>query len=262
LDETLVLRCWADGFDTVLGPDRAYEGLALIDLAEGASAGTVGLGFEGIVSLDAAGDALYLTTCEGVQAATSTVAPQCAYFITAIDVAGEPSAGPSVNVPGVFVQYDPQSDLLTLRDDQWLLYWESRGYLRTVRWDGASEAEPLDSVQLPEGTSQVLGRGAAVYLDAYEDGLKLHAVSVSPEGTLDGGAAVLVTRDWGNLLDARDSKAYVMIGGGAVARYDFDSGEGQLAQLVPVMGQPSRIRFGATAAYAPVGYSGVVRLPF
>jgi len=72
---------------------------------------------------------------------------------------------------------------------------------------------------------------------------------------------VLVTKDWGSLLDARGSSAYVVLGGSAVARYDFGSGAGSLGEIVPVMGYPLRIRFGASTAYVSTGYSGVLELP-
>ncbi len=261
LGDLLALRCRADEYGAVLGPDTAEQGLALIDLAAGEFTGTVGLAFDHIVSLDAADAGLYLSTCEPLETVAGMETPKCAHFITAIDVAGTPSAGPSVNVPGIFVQYDPGNGLLTLRDDQWLRNWEYRSHLRTVRWNGGEEVESLDSVQLPNGASQVLGRGAKVYVESYADGLRLYAVAVSPGGALEPGSGVLVTRDWGSLLDARDSSAYVVLGGSAVARYDFSSGAGTLGEIVPVMGYPLRIRFGASAAYISTGYSGVLELP-
>ncbi|HPV38493.1 MAG TPA: hypothetical protein PK729_14745, partial [Candidatus Hydrogenedentes bacterium] len=261
LGDVLALRCRADEYGAVLGPDTADQGLALIDLEAGEFTGTVGLAFENIVSLDAADKRLYLSTCEPLAAVAGMETPKCAYFITAIDVAGAPSAGPSANVPGIFVQYDPGSGLLALRDDQWLRDWEYRSHLRTVRWDGGEEVESLDSVQLPSGASQVLGRGAKVYVESYADGLRLYAVAVSPGGALEPGSGVLVTKDWGSLLDARGSSAYVVLGGSAVARYDFGSGAGSLGEIVPVMGYPLRIRFGASTAYVSTGYSGVLELP-
>lgn len=261
LGDVLALRCRADEYGAVLGPDTADQGLALIDLEAGEFTGTVGLAFENIVSLDAADKRLYLSTCEPLAAVAGMETPKCAYFITAINVAGAPSAGPSANVPGIFVQYDPGSGLLALRDDQWLRDWEYRSHLRTVRWDGGEEVESLDSVQLPSGASQVLGRGAKVYVESYADGLRLYAVAVSPGGALEPGSGVLVTKDWGSLLDARGSSAYVVLGGSAVARYDFGSGAGSLGEIVPVMGYPLRIRFGASTAYVSTGYSGVLELP-
>ncbi len=259
--DVLALRCRADTYDTVLGPATAEEGLALVDLAAGTFSGTAGLAFDNIVALDVAGDKLYLTTCESLEPATSMEAPQCAYFITAIDVAGAPSVGPSANVPGVFVQYDPDSGVLTLRDDQWLRDWESRSYLRTVLWGGEQDVEAIDSIQLPSGTNQILGRGARVFIEVYADGMRLYAGAVAPDGALNLGRAILVTKDWGNLFDAWSSSAYVILGGSAIARYDFSSGAGQLAEITPVMGMPSRIRFGASAAFVATGYAGVVQLP-
>ena len=107
----------------------------------------------------------------------------------------------------------------------------------------------------------MLGRGARVYVDAYQEGLKLYAIGVGPEGGLEAGAGLQVTPRWGRLMDAKGSSAYVTIGGGSIAWYDFGSGEGQLGRLVPVMTAPTRIHFGRAAAYAAIGYSGVVELP-
>ena len=263
LGDRLVLRCRADSYDTVLGPDTADQGLAMVDLADRVFAGTAGLAFDNIVSLNAAGAKMYLTTCEPVEVepVKEPDNPQCAYFVTSIDLAGTPSAGPSANVPGIFVQYEPGNGVLALSDDQWLEGGEFQSYLRTVHWDGAEEVESLDEIQLSEGTSQMLGRGSKVYLETYAEGLKLYAVSVSPDGALALGNPVLVTKDWGSLLDAWGSSAYVVLGGNAIALYDFSSGEGLLEEIVPVMSTPSKLRFGTSAAYASTGYSGVVKLP-
>ena len=112
----------------------------------------------------------------------------------------------------------------------------------------------------PENTGIVLGRGSKVYLDGYDEGYMLYAATVSPSGFLSLGNGIQVTEQWGALVDAKGASAYVSAGGYVIARYDF-SGPGTLGDVVPVMSAPSKIRFGATNAYAPLGYFGLVVLP-
>jgi hypothetical protein len=130
-----------------------------------------------------------------------------------------------------------------------------------VSWDGENEVVPLDSAMLPGGAGQVLARGARVYFDAYDSGYKLHAASIADNGAIALGDGVLVTEQSGSLVDAQGLSAYVAIGNGAVARYDFATGNGTLTDLVPVMGWPSRVRFGQDTAYILLGYFGIVTLP-
>jgi uncharacterized secreted protein with C-terminal beta-propeller domain len=275
LGHTLVLRGTADSYSQTVGPDEAEQGVALIDLSnEDLPYATLGLGFADIVSVDAAGGALYVGTSENAGMEGTSLGPVVAYFLTEVDV-NTPAAGPSVNVPGLFLQYDPEKQLLTLRDEQWWgfpeivrtvaddeePYWGYTTALKTVSWDGENEVVPLDSAMLPGGAGQVLARGARVYFDAYDSGYKLHAASIADNGAIALGDGVLVTEQSGSLVDAQGLSAYVAIGNGAVARYDFATGNGTLTDLVPVMGWPSRVRFGQDTAYILLGYFGIVTLP-
>ena len=186
-------------------------------------------------------------------------APECAYFITEFDPAAV-DAGPTVNVPGVFVQYDSDANVLTLRDDEWGINYSFNTLLRTVSWDGGLGVDEIDNTDLPDGVSVVLGRGAKLYIEAYDNGVRLHTVDVSPGGALQPSGSVLVTESWGNLIDANGASAYFGIGGGAIVRYDC-SGNPDLKELIEVMGTPNEIRFGENGAYAPLGYFGIVQLP-
>jgi len=105
----------------------------------------------------------------------------------------------------------------------------------------------------------VMGRGAKVYVDAYaSDGYYLYAASVGPDGDLSLSEGLLVTHEWGNLLDAQGTIAYITIGN-AVAWYDF-SGKGAYAGVEQTMGSPVSMRFGVEDAYVLQGYSGFARL--
>ena len=70
-----------------------------------------------------------------------------------------------------------------------------------------------------------------------------------------------VSGSWVYLLNAHGDSAYAVVGGSAIARYDF-SGTPALTDLVETMGAPVNMRFGAETAYAPLGYAGVARLTF
>lgn len=258
---TLVLRCTADSFDQTIGSGPAYEGLALVDLESLQLTKTVGLGFPSVSGVDAVGGKVYISskTYVNTPAVPLTRGPECAYFITEFDPLTL-TAGPTVNVPGALVQYDPSSGVLTLRDDQWDANYSYTTLLRTVSWNGGTGVSTIDNVTLPAGSSSVLGRGAKVYVEAYDNGVRLGTVNVSPAGLLQNGGGATVTTSWGNLIDANATSAYFGIGGGAIARYDC-AGAPDLKELVEVMGTPTSIRFGKNAAYAPMGYFGIVQLP-
>ncbi|HOZ48139.1 MAG TPA: beta-propeller domain-containing protein [Candidatus Hydrogenedentes bacterium] len=256
--DRLVLRCTGTEFDAYFGSENdASEGLAVIRLAEaGFPYTSVGLGYERVSSLHEVAGKLYLGTCETTGSEdllTWWQRPLCAYYLCALDLE-DLSEGPTVNVPGEWVQYDPESDLLTLKDYQWNDD-EIRTFVRTMTWSG-QHLDEGQMLELPDGTGEIIGAGAKVYFTAYDDGVHLYPVTVAP---LALGQAVLVTEAYASLLGARGDNAYVGIGN-AIARYDF--GEQQpLADLVEVMGYPTGIRFGTDCAYIPLGYSGVAVLP-
>lgn len=281
LGDVLALRCSADHFDSTIGSEQAYQGLALVDLVNLRWTSTMGLGFADIVSLDAVADKLYLGTQQYV--GMDILRPVCANYLRALDV-GSLTMGPAVNVPGTLVQYDSANALLVVRDDQWAPLWQMKSTLRTLRWSGDTAIEPLDEAELPEGVGSVLGRGSCVYLDvntggypipltgvayasstaagraakANDSGYRLYAVKVDTDGGLHVGAGVLVTKDSGSLLDARDNIALVTVGN-VVATYDF-SGDGELKDLYETMGYPLSVHFAQDDAYIALGYTGSAKL--
>ena len=254
--DTLVLRCGRTDFDSVFGDGDPYQGLALVDLTNTTPVSTVGLAYDDIVSISAAGAKLYMSTKE--TAMPWVLGAMCAYYLRELDVA-DLTMGPAVNVPGVYVQYDQQADVLVVRDDQWMLDSGVESSLRTLSWNGAGLLEPIDDVDLPGNVGQVLGRGANVFLDAHDSGLLLYKAAVAPDGTLTMAPGLLVTKQWGSLLDANADTVYVTVGS-AIARYDF-SGDGALAGLFETMGSPMSMYFGTNYAYVPLGYAGIAQLP-
>jgi hypothetical protein len=160
----------------------------------------------------------------------------------------------------VFLQYDPAAEVLLLEDMQYGPEWSYRRTVQSVSWDGRATVTPIDSQTLPEGGGTLLARGNRVYFDTYNEGYYLAEVAVASDGELSLGDKVKVSDSWANLLDARGASAYVVVGGGVIARYDF-TGTPQLTDLVPVMSSPQRLRFGESLVYAPLGYAGLVELP-
>ncbi len=258
---TLALRGYSDTYDIVYGGRDAYEGVALVDLDALEWTSTVGLAYEPVVSVNEAGGKLYITTQEDVL--LDDFLARTAYHVVELDViAGE--EGAAANVPGIFLQYDPATDILTLEDYQYEFFLDSSRsrMLRTVRWDGSGDVTLLDSLDLPSQLGGVTAAGSHVYATAYGNGYALAAASIDPDdGTFDALDPVSVSASWISLLGAQGNRAYVSVGSGAVAVYEFDD-EGELVSLEDAMGTPTTIRFGAERAYAPSGYFGLLALPY
>ena len=256
LGNKLVLKCWAPDYDVTFGSDEAYGfGLAIVNLDD-TEYTTVGLAYSNLVSVEAAGDSMYIGTC--VDVATDPQ-PQCAYYLQALNV-NTLEMGPAVNVPGLYVDYDPAQDLLFVRDDQWDGSGNISSALQTVHWDGGDELTPLDSLDLPPNTWNILRRGGSLFATTYEEGTVLLSATVDGGGNLSAGPQALVARDWAGILGARPGVAYMTVNS-AVLRYDLVEGQLTLAGLHPTMSYPTNIRFGVDYDYVCLGYSGVLALP-
>ncbi|MCX5772988.1 MAG: beta-propeller domain-containing protein [Candidatus Hydrogenedentes bacterium] len=256
LGNKLVLKCWAPDYDVDFGSDQVYGfGLAVVNLDD-AQYTTVGLGYLNPVSVEGAGDSMYIGTWEDV---SSGAEPQCAYYLQALNV-NTLEMGPAVNVPGMYVDYDPAQDLLFVRDDQWDASGNITSGLRTVRWDGGEGLTPLDSLGLPPNTWNILRRGGSLFAMTYENGTVLLSGTVDGDGNLETGPKALVTQDWAGILGARPGVAYMTVNS-AVLRYDLVDGQLTLTGLHPAMGYPTNVRFGANYDYVCLGYSGVLALP-
>lgn len=254
----LVLRGQAAKYDAVLGDGDATEGVALVDLAAGAWTRTLGLAVRGITSMQAEGDLLYLSNEErtGVDGALRPVA---AYYVRSLNPATE-SLGTAANVPGRFLHYDTESRVLSLEDYQYVRNYEIERHVATVRWDGADGVLPLDTAVVPGYSGNLLARGHRIVFEQWDASSQVASLTVDAAGQLSPGAVITVDGVWTSLIDAREDIAYLNVAGGAVAQYALD--DGSLLHLDPVMNSPWRIRFGEDAAYAPLGYSGVLRMPY
>ncbi|MBL7648125.1 MAG: beta-propeller domain-containing protein [Candidatus Hydrogenedentes bacterium] len=259
LGDTLALRCYAGEFDSVLGTGNAQQGLALINLETGAFESTVGLGYSYITSLDVVGDKLYLGNKESLDFFPFG-RPLAACYIQEIDVLNG-TAGPAANVPGYFVQYDPATDVLTLRDQQWTPDGGVESSLETVRWSGGTAVDPLDSLEVPAYTSNTIASGDRVYFDVYSPSYGLYQAIVGTDGVLTLSEMVELPGYYGSLLGAQGDDVFLSVGYGAIAQYEFSEGVGTQVSLTAVSGYPSKVRFGEENAYFPVGYYGLVTLP-
>jgi len=260
--DSLVLRCYASSYDNTVGTVGPSEGLAVVDITDSQlAARTLGLGFADVTSVDVVDDMVYLGTKESVET-IGVEAPLCAYFLQTLDI-GTGTLGPAANVPGLFVQYDPETDVLVLEDAQWrnpVWAGDVNASLESVIWDGTGAVTAADSLALPQWMSNPLGRGDRIYFEYYDTAYSLRVATVAGNGALGLGAAVPVTDSWSWLVAANDSSAYMSIGNGLIGRYDF-SGAPALGELVEVMGTPLSIRFGSNQAYAALGYFGASELP-
>jgi hypothetical protein len=283
----LTLRCGAADYDVVLGNNTPNEGIVVVDLAAGEWVQTIGLGYEHIVSLDDAGGKLYLGTRKSA-GTNSDGQPLVAHYIAELDPALA-SIGPAVNVPGSFVQYDPDTEALVVENiqyseesnpetgsgtgvgqtdagppvdayyDIWYGYVGMSRSLTSLLWDGGEEITEGNSIDLPAYPQYVLGRGGNIFVDYYEEGYNVLNVSVSGAGVLALGGTAALGDAYAYLLHAQEDTAYLSVGGRAVAVYDF-SGAPELSRVVEVMEPPLRLRFGAETAYVPLGYAGLARI--
>lgn len=264
LDGALVLRCSAEEYDQVLGDSAPTQGVATAALGDLESWATTGLGFENVASIMPVGDKMLVRSAIQANVPNRYEGALVANLIRLVDpVAG--TVGRTVNVPGMVLRYEPDTDLMVLRDFQWDSNWRDEGtyddILRTVEWDGENEITFIDATPLPDGAGSVLARKGRVYVDVYDStGYNLYVVQVSPEGLVEIDDGTHVTDAWGQLIDGHDTAAYVSVAGGALARYDTEAAT-TLTDIVQTMGAPMELRFGDTTAYAPLGYHGVLEIP-
>lgn len=255
----LVLRGTTDRYDTVIGGGTANEGVALIDLDRAEFTGTVGFGLRGVESLHAANGAIYVTNREdsGVDGLGRGVV---AYYLRAFDPASR-AFGAAANVPGRFLQYNPATRVLALEDYQYRRFTEVSRQVATVLWDGGAGVQPVARVDLPQGAGALLARGARIVFDQWDQAYRVGSLAVGPGGQLAQGGTAAVEGAWASLIDARGDVAYLNIGGRAVAQYRLD-GTPAPVRIDGVMATPWKLRFGAEAAFGPLGYSGLLRLPY
>lgn len=257
--DALVLPCGGGPFDTQFGviPGGYYymQGLAVVDLPE-AEYTTVGLAYSNIVSLDQAGDSIYIGTSTELFNITR---PECAYYLREFHVPTL-EMGPAANVPGTFVDYDPANEVLCVKNEQWTPSGDVKTALTSVHWDGGRQVTSVDTLDLPAYTSNITRRGNHFFCTTWDAGAVLFTGTVSPGGELAAGPTALVTPDWASILGARPGVVYLTVNN-AVLRYHIDDDRLTLAGIYPAMGYPATMTFGAQHDYVILGYSGILALP-
>jgi len=133
-----VLRCTANDYDSVIGTETPYEGLAVVDLTQAAWTKTVGLGFERVVSVNAGEDSVYIASKVAWIVSIPLVSSLRIFRYPFDPVTG--TGGSTANVPGAFVQYDPSTQVLVVRDDQWTAGYDYISTLRTASWTAAQRS--------------------------------------------------------------------------------------------------------------------------
>jgi len=268
---------WDDG--------TVREMLAVIDLAEDDVVRYVNPGLQNVHSMKAVDNLVYITSFDVVSNAGGEGAT-CAYYLQTFNPF-DLKMGARVNVPGVFMHKVPGTGYLVLEDQQYNEEGGADTLLRsvTIADDGATL---VDTADLEEGYWNFASNGADIFfagmkysgiyyavddvvdsepgsggaepVAAKEDATEYYKIgryALSGEGKFELGETHPVSADWCALLGARNQQVYLTVAGSSIARYDFSQTPPVLAALEPTMSYPSKIRFGADAAYIPLGYSGV-----
>lgn len=257
LRDKLVLHGSNTTFRPLTGEYLFEQVLAVLALPGLRLERTISLDAERFASLDQAGEKLYLGTKE--QLLSIDFRARCAFYLQEIDVLGG-REGRRVNVPGGFVQYNPDSDVLVLQDYRWTPQSDIANYLESVSWDGNSDVEQIDSLVLPQYVGTVVGANSHLYWSTFNEGFSVIDTVVGLAGRLEPNARVKVSEDYGSILGGRDAVLYVTVSGAAVGRYDF-SAEPMLTHIEETSGYPSSIRFGRRQDYVPLGYYGLLTFP-
>jgi len=287
----LVLRGSGSKFPVLYGNIVPWEGLAVLDLASEANPSYIGLGFETIQSVDAAGGLIYITTSEA-RGLDDRQRSLCAHYLRLLNPATLKMSD-AINVPGIFIHRAAETATLVLKDTQ----YAEDGREVTLLRSGSLQRNAFklaDSFLLPfsygdiKADKNFIGYlGYAYDILPYEDiygppvsesaeadrivspvppvfvqGYILGTVSLSNAGTFAAGGQLDLGQDvWCSLLGVKNGQTFVSVSGTAVARLDFTGSPPALLSLSPVMGSPVSVRFDADTAYLPLGYSGTLLLP-
>ncbi len=262
VDDMLVLRCTSESYDNVLGVLRPEQGLALVPIHDVNSYTTLGLGINGIEQVYQKENHLYLGIKENAGFDLRGRA-LCAYYVRTLDIES-PSVGPAANVPGRIVSYSPDSNRLILEDVQYTGMWDIAKELHSVRWTGNSRVELLDSKALPKHAGNLKEGGQNLFYDYYDQSghWSIGHVRIDNSGQFGDLSSLQPTANWGHVLGVQESVAYIVLGSQVIARYDFKTEPPQLIDYAQSMGSPIGIRFGDTAAHVPLGYAGLLVMPF
>ena len=133
----------------------------------------------------------------------------------------------------------------------------------------------LDSTHLPVGYWSFMADNVSIYYSGYSYGYYpendlpvedvmpyygneyiIGAYALNREGLFTDNQEIAVGQYWISLLGVQGDTAYISVNSAGIAQYDFSASPPMLNALTPVMGYPSKVRFGENYVYAPLGYSG------
>lgn len=278
----VVLRGMASHFDLYLGGSSAYQGLALLNLNDPESPQYLGLADTEITDINSDGYLLYLTSRKSLTT-TSGQHGLCAYYLSTLNPATLERTQ-SVNVPGIFQHRVPGSSTLILKDSQ----YRQDGSVKEILRSGLlskTQFELQDSINLPFNNTQLIASGDFIcytgYLYSYyqddirdtlqstddaaellpQNGYILGGAFVNERGEFSSHARKNVGEVWCTLLGAHKGSAFLSVSGAAAAQWNFNTEEPKQDSLIPVMGYPTKIRFGKDQALIPLGYGGVATFP-
>ncbi len=275
----LVLRGIRNTYDISYGDSDPWQGLALVDLAGADKIAYVGLGYPEVTAVTAAEGLVYISTKRpvGQDAQQRNI---CAYYLHTLNPSSLDITR-AVNVPGVLLHRLPGTSRLIFEDTQYADDWQTVTVLRSTEIVG-STVRLVDSAKLPVGWWNFDADGANLYYSGYRYGYYYRdadepvsdrsgdywnsylvgSYPISRSGTFMTNQELAVSNTWINLLGVKDNQAYISVASAAIAQYNFNEAPPSLDALLPVMGYPQKIRFGDSAAFAPLGYSGLESLPY
>lgn len=288
LGDYIVLHGTAQTYDVIVGDKTPAQGLAVLDLLAPDSIRYVGLGLENIQDINSSQNLLYITTCREIRNANDQ-RTYCAYYLQTFDPF-DLRLGNAINVPGIFLNRIQEGGYVLLKDIQYRdNSWNTLTILRSITLS-ETEATLISSFALDEGNYSFVvdandiyfsgvtfraqpydyvsantsppssGTASSTAKQSDEGVYKVARISVSSGGEFGEPVYRRVSTSWCSLLGAHNEKSYVVVESVALAQYDFSQKPPALSQVVPLMGYPSKIRYRASTAYVPLGYSGLLIL--
>ncbi len=276
-EDFLVLRGkWKTGSQGTYGNEDERTTFAVIDLADVDNIRYVDCDSQNITSIQALDNLVYITTYDKMPEVAGQ-GSYCAYYLQTLNPFSL-EKGNRINVPGVLLHRVPDTNYFIMKD---LQYSQTGGAMTLLRSVVLSEesAQLVDSVEFGIGYWEYAAVGEEIffsgkaYSDYYfsygetvaKDGVaeayfKVGRYLLSKEGLFENSDVRPVSSEMCSMLGVRKQQVYLSVANAAVARYDFSQSPPILADVKPVMSAPCNIRFTATAAYAPLGYSGVLVL--
>jgi len=257
----LVLRCSGESWDTFLGNETPWQGLAFVDAGSGALEGTVGLGFSetGNIGTDPSGRVTL--SYKETQSTDDAGRPVCAWYLALLDpVSREVTA--SANVPGNVLSM-PGSSCFLLEDWQ---YGPDDGIIRqlnTITWKGTQYdvVQLVETVVLGQNWSEMRVIGGTAWVTKYDTVWTLDRLVFNGEGRLAVRESMVPGPSWGTLLAWDDSRVCAETDGNVLIQLAFSgNGTPAIESVTGVMGWPVKSRIIDGTTIVCLGKAGIALL--